>query len=230
MRNPRSHRSDLSRASGTLVALALVVAGCSSHPTFETALAVPTTPRQPDGVLVEPPAVLPRAEGHATAGDAVVSLRPPISDEQIVAIVRAYVHALVAASIEEMTSLFTNDAVSIAPVVPGQPANRNLRDMFRNRMQPQGPRGGNPFATLRGLEIAQLEHLERFDWTDLSKTSDPPRPNEMRDGDLYVRVPLVAPLGPNGDKLVGDYLHLMLRRDAEAQKIRIAGVAEVNAN
>lgn len=227
---PRSLRCS---SLAALAALGVVGVACGGG-RFETALSVPTTPRQPDGVLVEPPPVLPRGEDHGSATSSVVSLRPPISDEQIATIVKAYVRALEEESTELLFELFTPDVVSIAPPVPGVTTRPgNVRNDYATRFQ-QGARSGpgNPMSLkrYRGLEIAQLDKVERFDWSDLTKNSDPPRPNEMRDGDLFVRVPLVAPLGPNGDKLIGDVLLLMLRRDSEAKKVRVAGIAEFSTN
>ncbi len=227
MPNPKSLRSDVAALTLALVA----AVGCGRGACFETALAVPTAPRQPDGVLVEPPPAVPRGEDRGNAAASVVSLRPPISDEQVTTIVKSYVRALEDANPDEMMALYVPDAVMISTAAPTPSSPRaNVRQFFQERMRPSGGRGPNPFITLRGLEIAQLERIERFEWTDLTKTSDPQRPNEMRDGDLMIRVPLVAPLSPNGEKLVGDILLLMLRRDSEAKSVRIAGVAEMNAN
>ncbi|CAN5806634.1 hypothetical protein BH09MYX1_BH09MYX1_34980 [soil metagenome] len=213
-----------------ILALTTLVAACAGKP-FETALTVSTAPRQPDGVLVEPPPVLPRGEDRGNASSSVVALRPPISDEQIASIVKSYVHALEDESHDEMFELFTSDVFSLAPVVAGSGTRAvNVREEYKNRFD-QGSRGGPmSLRRYRGLEIAQLDKVERYEWSDLSKNGDPPRPTDMRDGDLYVRVPLVAPLGPNGDKLIHDVLLLVLRRDVDAKQVKVAGVAEIDTN
>jgi hypothetical protein len=226
-RSPRSDRAlRASVASVLVVATGATLACGKSH--FETALAVPTTPRQPDGVLVEPPPVLPEAEDRGSASSAVVSLRPPMSDEQITSVVKAYVRALEDAAIEPMMQLFLSEA-ALMNVAQGTPR-QTVRQYFNERFHPQGGRGPNPFAGLRGLIVPQLEKLERWDYRELSRTTEPVRPQEMRDGDLLVRLPITAPLGPMGEHLVGDFLYLLFRRDQDAKKVGLAGVAETNLN
>ena len=206
-----------------LAALALLApasAACGHGGALETALEVPTTPRQPDGVLVEPPPAVPSPNDPGAARLGVVALRPPVSDEQVAAVVRAYVAALEYEATEDLWELFTPDAVSLEP---GARVNRvGLRQRYDERFR----RG--EFHRLRGLDIARLDKLERFGFADLGPATDPQRPTEMRDGDLYVRVPMSAPLGTNGEKLVGDVLVLLLRRDEEQKKLKIAGVAEID--
>ncbi len=227
MPSRRSPRSEVLIALFAVMGLGSSLGACGgSH--FETALAVPTTPRQPDGVLVEPPPVLPPAEDRGNASSAVVSLRPPISDDQIAAVVKSYVRALEDGSIDAVMGLFLSDA-ALLNVVPGTPR-RSVRDYFGERFRPPGGGRGNPFAAIRGLIVPQLEKLERYDWADLSRTSDPQRPPEMKDGDLLVKLPVSAPLGPLGEHLVGDFLYLLFRRDLDAKKVGLAGIAETNLN
>lgn len=223
MDTPRSSTpSDLARLVA-LAALALLVpaaAACGHGNTLETALEVPTTPRQPDGVLVEPPPAVPSPNDPGAARLGVVALRPPVSDEQVAVVVRAYVTALEYEAIEDLWDLLTPDAVSLEA---GARVNRvGLRQRFDERFRRR------ELHRLRGLDIARLDKLERYGFSDLGPASDPQRPTEMREGDMYVRVPMSAPLGANGEKLVGDVLVLLLRRDETQKKLKIAGVAEID--
>lgn len=203
-----------------LAALVVAFAACEHAGPVVTALEVPTTPRQPDGVLVEPPPAVPSANDLGAARLGVVALRPPVSDEQVAAVIRAYVTALEYEAVDDLAELLTLDAVSLEA---GARVNRvGLRQRFAERF------GRHELRRLRGLDIARLDKVERYGFADLGAATDPVRPTEMREADLYVRVPLSAPLGANGEKLVGDVLVLLLRRDEDQKKLRIAGVAELD--
>lgn len=223
MDTPRSSTpSDLARlvAFAALALAAPAFAACGHGAPLETALEVPTTPRQPDGVLVEPPPAIPTPDDPGTAHLGVVALRPPVSDAQVASVVRAYVSALEYEAVDELWALLTPDAVSLEP---GARINRvGLRQRFAERF------ARRELQRLRGLDIARLDKAERYGFADLGPTTEPPRPTEMREGDLYVRVPLSAPVGPSGEKLVGDVLVLLLRRDVDQKKLLIAGVAELD--
>ena len=213
--------STLSRlALAALAAFVPAFAACGHSGALETALEVPTTPRQPDGVLVEPPPAVPLPNDPGAARLGVVALRPPISDEQVASVIRAYVTALEYEAADDLLDLLTQDAVSLEA---GARVNRvGLRQRFAERF------GRHELRRLRGLDIARLDKVERYGFSDLGAGTDPVRPTEMRDGDLYIRVPLTAPLGANGEKLVGDVLVMVLRRDEEQKKLRIAGVGEID--
>ena len=79
----------------------------------------------------------------------------------------------------------------------------------------------------RTHDVARLDRLVMWSAEDLGPHTDPPRPPEMRPGDVYARVPLQAPLSMAGDPLFRNTLVIMVRRAADHQ-LKIAGVAETD--
>ncbi len=199
-----------------LVALATACGGAS----LDTALEIKDVSRHPDGVVVEPPPAIPFAEEHASAGDGVVALRQPISNEQIGDIVHKYVRAFTEGERDSFDDLLDDNAVMFADGGRSQPR-AALLQALRSRYQQHA----QEYRALRE-DIARLDRIERWSSDDLGPFTDPPRPPEMRKGDVFVRVPLDPQLSPTtGEPLFRSVLTLLLRRGPD-HVLRIAGLGE----
>jgi len=190
---------------------------------LETSLAVKDEPRRPDGVLVEPPPALPAAEEHGKATDGVLALRQPITNEQIADLVHRFIRAHgddYASGHAAIEDLLERDAVLIGDNNRTAPR-INITQMFdqRNRQ--------HRIEYQQHGDLSHTERLQRWGYEDLSARSDPPRPNEMRPGDVYVRVPVDAVLSTAGDPLFRATLIVMVRRSAD-HKLRFAAVGEAD--
>ena len=199
-----------------VVALATACGGAS----LDTALEIKDVSRHPDGVVVEPPPAIPFAEEHASAHDGVVALRQPISNEQIGEIVHKYIRAFTDGERESFDDLLDDSAVMFADNARAQPR-AALLQALRVRYQQHA----QEYRAIRE-DIARLDRVERWAFDDLGPSTDPPRPPEMRKGDVLVRVPLDPQLSPStGEPLFRSTLTLLLRRGAD-RVLRIAGLGE----
>jgi len=193
------------------------VAACGGA-LVETATELPTTPRRPDGVVLEPPPTIPPAVERAEARG-IVTLREPLGEDALREVVRAYFTAFEREDAEALGQLLTPDAAGLDP--RAKPATRaQLVDQFRARMR------NLDYTKMAGTEVAELDRLEHFGADDLGHEGAPPRPSEMRADDVLVRVPVATPRF-GGERFFGDRLTLLLRRDEG--RLKIAGVAEDDA-
>jgi hypothetical protein len=172
-----------------------------------------STPRHPDGVLIEPPVAIPPATDRAPARG-VVALREPLADEAIKDVVRQYVRAWVAEDQTALQQLLTLDAVSLDPAHTARGA---MVEAWTHRMQTLD------YKKLAGQEIARLDRIERYEYGDVGLPGAPARPAEMRPGDILARVPIATPR-VGAEQLFPEVLVLLLRRDEG--RFRIAGVGE----
>jgi len=190
---------------------------------LRTALDVKDEPRHPDGVVVEPPPAIPSPEEHASVAAGVVALRQPISNEQIGDLVHRYIRGFVEGDFQLFEDLFDSTAVLFGD--SGRSATRmaliqSLRARFSQHAQ--------DYRTQIHEDIARLDRLERWSYDDLGPFTDPARPAEMRKGDVYARVPLIAPPSSGGDPLFRNTLVLLVRR-SDDHVLRIAGVGETDS-
>lgn len=186
------------------------LASCSGG-ALDTAASTPRGPRRPDGVLLEPPPAMPSVHERVFVA-AVVGLREPALDRDVEGVVRAYLSAFEREDIAALGDLL-GDAAS--PL--GRPGGRaSLVDLWRGRLK------SFEYQKLAGTEIARMGQLERRSY-DAFTGDGPPRPAEMRPGDVLVRVPIATPR-VNGEPLFGDVLVLLLRR--ESGRLVIVGQAD----
>jgi hypothetical protein len=82
------------------------------------------------------------------------------------------------------------------------------------------------YRRLAGFNLFRLDRVERYAWDDLSLPDSPERPPEMRPEELYVRVPLEV-TRVAGERLFGDVILVVLRRDAGKYKIAAYGESDV---
>jgi hypothetical protein len=169
-------------------------------------------PRRPDGVVLEPPPALPKATTRADARG-VVALREPVGGDAVRDVVLAVVDAWQRESIEQLLSLLTNDAGPIEARSRGRGA---LVESWRQRLR------AHEYHRLAGIDLVHAERIERYDWDDLSAPDTPPRPPEMRPDELYVRVPFEV-TRVAGERLFGDLMLLLLRREEGQYKITAYG-------
>lgn len=173
--------------------------------------------RRPDGVVLEPPPALPSAVERAE-GRGVVALREPLGGDALREVVLAVVEAWEHESVEQLASLLTDDA---GPIEARSRGRAFLVETWRQRMH------AHEYRRLAGVNLVRVERIERFGWEDLSAPDAPARPPDMRPEEVYVRVPLeVTRLA--GERLFGDHLLLLLRR--ERGKYRIAAYGETDGS
>ena len=148
----------------------------------------------------------------------MVALREPLADKDVEDIVRAYLRAFEREDAPALEQLLAQEAV-----VLGRPGStrQQLLETWRAKIK------NFDYQRLAGVEIARISQIERYPYETLGAPGVPPRPGEMRPGDLYVRVPIATPR-VGSEQLFGDILVLLLRR--EDGKLKIAGQADENGS
>jgi hypothetical protein len=173
-------------------------------------------PRQPDAVVLEPPAAMPGIATHAQARG-VVALREPAGGDAVGVLVMSLVAGWQRESLDALSALLTADAGPFGARGRGRAA---LVEGWRQRLR------AHQYADLAGIELVRPERIERWDFDDLGALAAPARPPEMRPGELYVRAPLeTTQIG--GQKLFDDVIVMLLRR--EDGEYKIAAYGEVAA-
>jgi len=153
----------------------------------------------------------------------VVSLREPVGRQAIARVVRAVVEAWQSESLDALVGLLTTDAGPLDARGRGQ---GSLKESWRQRLHT------HEYSRLSGLQLIRDEQIEYWDVEELGESAQPasrpdlrPQPlPDMRPGEILVRAPLdrtrVA-----GERLFGDVLVLVLRR--EGGELRIAAYGEI---
>jgi hypothetical protein len=200
--------------------MVLACAACGPA-SLDTQLELKDATRKPDGVLVEPSPAVPNAEEHGSTQAGVVALRQPIGSEQISEVVLKYIGAFVADDASAFAELFENDAVMFGDNGRSTPRNTIIQNFQQREQQHRAEYA-------RNRDIARLDRMVQWSSEDLGPHTDPPRPTEMRGGDVYARVPLQSPLSLAGDPLYRNMLVLLIRRSAD-HHLKIVGVAETDA-
>ncbi len=197
----------------------LACAACGPA-SLDTQLELKDATRKPDGVLVEPQPAVPNAEEHGSTQAGVVALRQPIGAEQIAEVVKKYVGAFVNGDHTAFSDLIDQDAVFFGDNGRSSPRPTIIQS-FQQRVQQHA----REYALHR--DVARLDRMVMWASDDLGPHTDPPRPTEMRPGDVYARVPLEPSLSTAGDPLYRNTLVILVRRTADHQ-LKIAGVAETD--
>ena len=211
-----AHRDDLRPArvaSLSAITAGLLLAGCLGAGPLETATEMPTTPRRPDGVVIEPPPAMPVADDRAPASG-IVALREPLADKDVEDVVRAYLHAFEREDIDALVQLLAQDAVPLGRA--GTKA--QLVEVWRTRMknfeyQRLAGRRGRALRAAREVRLRRARGVRR---SDASGRDARPAISTCA---FRSRRPASA-----RDQLFGDVLVLLLRR--EDGRLRIAGQAD----
>jgi hypothetical protein len=194
---------------------AFLVASCGGG--WDTATELPKTPRRPDGVAVEPTPALPSPSDHAEA-QGVVALREPLADKDVEDVVRAYIRGFEREEPDALAQLLAQDA---APLGRPGASRQQLIESWRTKIK------SYEYQRLSGSDVARYSEIERLTYEAVGAHPTYVRPPEMRQGDLYVRVPIMTPR-LNGEQLFGDVVVFLLRR--EDGRLKIAGQADENGN
>jgi len=213
----------VSQTVGRASLFVLLLAASCGGGALDTALEVKEAPRKPDGVLLEPPPAVPAVEERGRAQDGVVALRQPVSDEQLAEVAREYVRVYTQSggNVSVLNQLLTDDAVLFDANGHSTPR-PNIVQFVQNKfsLHPQD------YHSLQD-DIVRADNLQRWAHDDLGPRTDPPRPPEMRAGDIYARLPLETRLSAAGDPLFHNTLVMLVRRGAD-HKLRIAGLMETD--
>ena len=194
--------------------LSLVLLSCAHAPPLETREGEEIK-RKPDGVLLEPSPAIPQPVERADARG-VVALKLPLSIEDVRVVVKQLMTGISNEQQEVINQLLLPDATDLVSHYGREQMLTNWRQRFA-RLE---------YQKLRGIEVTHLERAEMREFDDLQTTGAHARPAEMVQGDLFVRIPITAPLS-NGERLFDDVLLLLLRRDAQGG-LKIAAMGETN--
>jgi hypothetical protein len=197
--------------------LSVLVCGCAASAPLETRTGAEIK-RKPDGVLLEPSPAVPVAVEHADARG-VVALKMPLSIDDVKAVVAELMKGYENEAIEKIMVMLLPDAVDPFKHLNLQQIRAEINSRFQHL----------EFQKMRGLEVAHVDRAELREYDDLMTSGPRPRPPEMTPGDIWVRIPMTAPLS-QGERLFDDYLVLILRRDARDPKsaLKIAAIGETN--
>jgi hypothetical protein len=155
---------------------------------------------------------MPVPAAHAEA-HGVVALREPLSSDAVADVVRALLDAWQRESLEALGALLTADAGPIEARGRGPGA---LVESWRQRLR------AHPYRRLEGLQLVRSERIEHYAYDELGGPDAPARPTGMREGEVYVRVPLDVTHVDN-EKYFDDVIVLVLRREEGAYKIAAYG-------
>lgn len=172
-------------------------------------------------MLVEPTPALPPAEEHGKASDGVLALRQPVTNEQVAELVHRYMHAYVEERVIERATieeLLERDAVLLGDQNKSAPR-VNITQLVDQRVIQHAKEYRD-----KG-DLSHADKLVRWGYDDIGPRTDPPRPTEMREGDVYVRVPVDPVLSIQGDPLFRATLILVIRRSVD-HKLRFIAVGE----
>ena len=172
-------------------------------------------PRRPDAVVVEPLPAIPSPTERADARG-VVALREALGGDAVRDLVIAVMDAWRRESLDELAALLTSDAGPIESRSRGRTA---LVDTWRQRLH------AHEYRRLTGVDLVRIDRIERYGWEDLSLPDSPARPPDMQPEELYVRVP-VEVTRVAGERLFGDVIAILLRREDGKYKISAYGEAE----
>jgi hypothetical protein len=172
-------------------------------------------PRRPDAVVLEPAPALPSPVDRADARG-IVALREPLGAGAVRDVVLALMDAWQREALEQLTALLTNDA---GPIDARSRGRAVLIESWRQRLH------AHEYRRLATIDLVRPERIERYDWDDLSALGAPERPADMRREELYVRVPLEV-TRVAGERLFGDVILLLLRREEGRYRIAAYGEAE----
>jgi hypothetical protein len=150
----------------------------------------------------------------------VVALREPLSGDAVRDLVLSLMDAWQRESLDALADLLTADARSLDGRTPGRDA---LLEGWRQRLH------AHRYNRLAATDLVRPERIEQWDFDDLSPAAtapSPARPREMHPGESYVRVPLET-TGIAGERLYGDLIELVVRRDDGKYKIAAYGETEL---
>jgi hypothetical protein len=146
----------------------------------------------------------------------VVALREPLGGDAVRDVVLAVVDAWQRESLDQLVLLLTTDA---GPIEARSRGRSVLIEGWRQRLH------AHEYRRLAGVDLVREDRIERYGWDDLSAPDAPARPAEMRIEELYVRVPLEVTRA-SGERLFGDVMLVLLRREEGKYKIAAYGEAD----
>ena len=164
--------------------------------------------------MLDPPAAVPAPEERAPARG-VIALREPAGEEEALKAVHDFVQAFVRADKDAVHSMLASHATQLDS--HGFGTAESLRAFFDLRLR------SFDYTKLAGTELYRVDQVEHYAYDELGGGGARPRPAEMREGDVLVRVPILTPRVGN-DRLFGDVVVLLLRR--EEGRFKLAGYGE----
>jgi hypothetical protein len=204
-----SKRCDARSLALVLLTASLGACGTSTPSPPVTAVSLADAPRRPDGVVLEPAPAIPEVDDRSGASG-VVALREPLGGDAVVAVVRALFRGFEHEDADALSALVVDDAVVLGTL--HQATKGAVIDLWRSKLK------SFDYGHLKGSEVVRSDRIERAGYADLGTPGAPPRPPEMKPGEILVRVPVTTPR-VGSEQLFGDVVVLLLRREGRAFKI-----------
>jgi hypothetical protein len=198
-------------ASAAWLVLAPLVASCGgpAPAVFPTAAALPTAPRRPDGVALDPPSMPPPARDRASSADGLVTLRTPLGVDLALATVADLFRAIVREDPDAIENLFARDAIVVGPVAGGANGTPPSAPLFWEHR----------FKRLDYTRLAGEPVYREADVEILRAPSEAGDGAPGGDADVVVRVPIATPR-VGLDRLFGDEIVLFMRREGDRYRIQ----------
>lgn len=181
---------------------------------FPTAAELPSGPRRPDAVAIDPATLTPAPAELAPTSVGLVTLRTPLGDAAAFEAVEAFFRVVVAEDTEALGELLSRDALVVSPT-PGAPSSRT-------------PSAANHFAQrFRRLEYGKLagEALFRRGEVSIVHAGDArelggtrPSAEGLLPGEVALRVPIVA-ARVGSERVFADEIIFYLRPDGPRFRI-----------
>jgi len=194
------------------IVFALVFSGCGA----QHLKTLDTPPDEDAGPVapVDPQSALPKPKDVAKTNDVVATLRAPVPQEAV----DALVHHLFEMFHDRSTAPLEDDLDDTIVDLDIPPTMGDMQRAYwtMNVMTPRLK--ATSFDQLEVDQMYRPQDVETYAREDLGQPGRPPRPSSMGPDDLLVRIPIATPrLG--ADVLFGDEIKLLLRRVGSTYKL-----------
>jgi hypothetical protein len=205
-----------------VLGFAAIVTACGAAertPVAAGASAEGAPPRLPDGVALEAAPARTQPADEATAG-AVATLREPIADARIVAVLNRYFDAWVDENSSTLAELVAPDAQLVGGTMGrygggAQPLLAQANNRFRS----------SDYHRLVGVAFVRYETLRRQSYLEASDAANTKRYPNLKPGDEVATVDIDGSAF-FGEQLFNDHVALVIRR--KDRRLIIVGVLEDN--
>ncbi len=193
------------------VALAACAADATHRPGSPADFSSPS-PGPPAVGWVDPVFVAPLPHPQAKVTGQVVTLRPPVPEQEMLHLVRRFCRAVTEEDLEQVTELALPEAVVVSRMRGGV---GSLVEQWRTRFRSLN------YDALRGQPLYRASEIETYAYDDWegAPVGRPSRPTEMVPGDRFVQVPM-AIVRVGGERVFGDELGFVLRPSGGTYRIR----------
>ena len=197
-----------------LMAAAVMVmpaCGAVAVSSFETAAALPKSPRRPDAVAIDRQSPSPPIQSTADTRDGLVTLQEPVDITNAMQTVRIFFRAVLHEDLEAMSSVLTSDAQQYSSASGnGMPMNRHWERRFQKFDHPAA--GQLPFRE-------SMTQVHRYQDLMVPLPGRPSRLENMTSQDILIRVPITRTRF-GLDRVFGSEMYFLLQRQGREFLIR----------